>query len=69
MTSLTSSRSGAGAPIVLVHGLGGRRSSWDPVLAGLRDAREVVTVDLPATADPPGRPVTLDGSSTSCAAS
>ena len=62
MSTLTSSRSGSGAPLVLVHGLGGRRSSWDPVLAGLRDAREVVTVDLPGHGATPrlAGPVTLD---------
>ena len=46
MPTLSHSRSGAGSPLVLVHGLGGRRSSWDPVLQGLAEAREVVTVDL-----------------------
>ena len=47
MSTLSHSRSGSGSPLVLVHGLGGRRSSWDPVLPGLAAAREVVTVDLP----------------------
>lgn len=62
MTSLAHSRSGTGPALVLVHGLGARRSSWDPVLPGLAAAREVVTVDLPghgATAPLPGR-LTLD---------
>jgi pimeloyl-ACP methyl ester carboxylesterase len=47
---------------VLVHGLGGRRSSWDPVLPGLVAARDVVTVDLPGhgTAPPLTGTVTFD---------
>jgi pimeloyl-ACP methyl ester carboxylesterase len=59
MTSLSHSRSGTGAPLVLVHGLGGRRSSWDPVLPGLAAAREVVTVDLPGHGTTPSLPGTL----------
>jgi pimeloyl-ACP methyl ester carboxylesterase len=47
MSSLSSTRAGDGPPLVPVHGLGGRRSSWDPVLPGIAAVREVVTVDLP----------------------
>jgi len=53
MSTLSSSRSGDGPPLVLVHGLGARRSSWDPVLTGLAAAREVVTVDLPGHGETP----------------
>lgn len=62
MTTLSSSRSGSGSPLVLVHGLGGRQSSWDPVLPGLAAARDVVTVDLPGHGTTPSLsgPVTLD---------
>jgi len=62
MPDLSSSRSGSGAPLVLVHGLGARRSSWDPVLPGLSAAREVVTVDLPGHGSTPplAGPLTLD---------
>ncbi len=57
MSTLVSSRSGSGSPLVLVHGLGARQSSWDPVLAGLAAAHEVVTVDLPGHGATPS----LDG--------
>jgi len=62
MSNLSFSRSGDGPPLVLVHGLGGRRSSWDPVLPGLVAAREVVTVDLPGHGETPplSGTVTLD---------
>lgn len=59
MSTLVSSRSGNGPPLVLVHGLGGRRSSWDPVLQGLAAAREVVTVDLPGHGATPALPAPL----------
>lgn len=55
-------RRGSGAPLVLVHGLGARRRSWDPVLGPLAAAREVVTVDLPGHGTTPAvpGPLTLD---------
>ena len=40
-------RRGSGAPLVLVHGLGGSLRSWDLVLDGLAAHREVVALDLP----------------------
>ena len=62
MSTLSHSRSGTGSPLVLVHGLVGRRSSWDPVLHGLAAAREVVAVDLPGHGSTPelAGAVTLD---------
>lgn len=55
-------RDGRGTPVVLVHGLGGRRQSWDPVLPGLAAAREVITIDLPGHGETPALPgaLTLD---------
>ena len=53
MSTLAHRRSGSGPPLVLVHGLGARQSSWDPVLPGISAAREVVTVDLPGHGDSP----------------
>ena len=38
---------GAVEPLLLLHGLGGTRAVWDPVLELLRPEREVVVVDMP----------------------
>jgi pimeloyl-ACP methyl ester carboxylesterase len=56
--TMQTTRQGSGRPLVLVHGLGARRESWRPMLAGLTPTREVVTVDVPghgATARLEGR--------------
>ncbi len=45
--ALAHERSGSGAPLVLVHGLGHNRGAWDPVRDALADERDVVAVDMP----------------------
>jgi pimeloyl-ACP methyl ester carboxylesterase len=47
MTTLAYSRSGAGAPLVLLHGIGLARGSWEPVVSGLAEQFDVLAVDLP----------------------
>jgi pimeloyl-ACP methyl ester carboxylesterase len=47
MTPLAFTRSGAGAPLVLLHGLGLSRQSWDPVVPALAGDFDVIAVDLP----------------------
>lgn len=46
-------RRGDGSPLLLIHGLGGSRRSWDPILQGLAADREVVLVDLPGHGETP----------------
>ena len=44
---------------VFLHGLGGRRTNWDPQLAALGDVRRCCAVDLPGYGDSPGLPGSL----------
>jgi pimeloyl-ACP methyl ester carboxylesterase len=61
---LSHHRGGAGAPLVLIHGIGSRWQVWSPVLARLEREREVVAIDLPgfgASPPPPaGTPPGID---------
>jgi pimeloyl-ACP methyl ester carboxylesterase len=62
VSAIRTTRQGSGPPVVLVHGLGARAESWQPVLPGLTPAREVVLLDLPGHGGTPsltGR-LTLD---------
>jgi len=53
MTALAFTRSGAGAPMVLLHGLGFSRRSWDPVVPALAEHFDVLAVDLPGFGNSP----------------
>src|SRR5256886_844180 len=48
-------RRGAGEPLLLIHGTGGSRSHWRPVVDLLAPHRDLVLVDLPGhgESDPP----------------
>jgi pimeloyl-ACP methyl ester carboxylesterase len=66
MTMLGHTRTGAGAPLVLLHGIGSSRRAWDPVIPALAGRFDVIAVDLPGFGDsgplPPGaepRPAAL----------
>jgi pimeloyl-ACP methyl ester carboxylesterase len=49
-------RFGKGEPMVLLHGQGFSRRSWDPVIGALSDQRDVIAVDLPGHGDSPRQP-------------
>lgn len=49
--SVAYDRAGTGAPVVLLHGLGGERHVWRRVVEELGDDRDVLTVDLPGFGD------------------
>ena len=46
-------RTGNGKPLLLVHGLGGTRRSWDTISPVLAQTREVIALDLPGHGQTP----------------
>ena len=56
-------RSGAGPPLVLLHGIGHRRQAWDAVLPLLAPHRDLIVVDLPGHGESPA--LAADGRSVS----
>lgn len=59
-SSLNFIRKGAGEPLLLLHGLGGKIASWDGIAADLARTHEIIVVDLPGHGASP----VLPGSST-----
>lgn len=53
MSELAHIRRGSGPPLLAIHGLGGTRAIWEPVLDRLAATREVIAVDLPGFGDSP----------------
>jgi pimeloyl-ACP methyl ester carboxylesterase len=49
-------RTGAGEPLVLIHGIGSRWQVWEPVLQHLAAERQVIALDLPGFGSSPMPP-------------
>jgi pimeloyl-ACP methyl ester carboxylesterase len=45
--AISYTRRGSGEPLLLIHGLGGEKCVWDPVLEPLAERYDVIAVDLP----------------------
>ncbi len=56
MAQLAFTRSGIGVPLVLLHGIGLSRQSWNPVIPALAGEFDVIAVDLPGFGDSPPLP-------------
>jgi pimeloyl-ACP methyl ester carboxylesterase len=54
-------RTGAGPPLLLLHGLGMGKVVWRPLLPLLAPEREVIALDLPGFGDSPRGPRTVEG--------
>ncbi len=52
-TTVSFDRDGSGPPLLLVHGLGGERGIWEPLLPFLLEQRDTIRVDLPGFGDSP----------------
>lgn len=53
MSTISYSRKGAGEPVVLIHGIGHRRSAWFEVYDRLAEQYDVIAVDLPGFGESP----------------
>ncbi|WNI33312.1 alpha/beta fold hydrolase [Streptomyces sp. ITFR-6] len=54
--SVAYERTGAGEPLLLLHGIGHHRQAWDPVIPVLAVERDVIAVDLPGFGASPALP-------------
>jgi pimeloyl-ACP methyl ester carboxylesterase len=58
---------GGREPLVLIHGLGGTRSVWEPVLPLLEGERQALAVDMPGFGQAPPLPPAVEASAASLA--
>jgi pimeloyl-ACP methyl ester carboxylesterase len=53
VSALAYTRTGAGAPLVLLHGIGMSRRAWEPVMPALAQRFDVIAVDLAGFGESP----------------
>jgi len=58
---LAHDRTGAGPPLLLVHGIGSCKEMWRPVVPALARERDVVALDLPGFGQSPRGAATVEG--------
>jgi pimeloyl-ACP methyl ester carboxylesterase len=58
---------GTGEPLLLLHGLGGAKEIWDPVVERLAAERETIAVDMPGFGGSPPLPAHLEPSAANLA--
>jgi pimeloyl-ACP methyl ester carboxylesterase len=56
---LSFDRTGNGGPLLLIHGTGGSRRIWKPVVDRLAEERDVIAVDLPGHGESPVPPADI----------
>lgn len=69
MSPLAFTRRGAGAPLVLLHGIGSSRHAWEPVIPALAERFDVLAVDLPGFGDSEPLPAQVEPHPAALAAS
>src|SRR3954447_5182417 len=60
MSQLAHERRGAGAPLVLLHGIGSSRHVWEPIVPALAEQADVVAIDLPGFGESPPLPAGVE---------
>jgi pimeloyl-ACP methyl ester carboxylesterase len=60
-------RAGGGAPLLLLHSLGGSLVQWSPVLERLAEEREAIALDMPGFGDSPPLPAGIEPSAANLA--